>query len=263
MRNVKDLHPELQRKAAQLVALCEQQGLAVKITDCVRTAEEQADCIRRGTSSVRYPHSHHNWGTAFDFCRNDGTGAYRNDDGFFQKVGSIGQSIGLEWGGSWTSPVDMPHFQLPDWGTGTAELIRLYGTPDAFRQTWVATSQPEPKPAPEPEEQKGEFATMTENEKKNFINNHLYIPYLGRTADKGGMDFWLGQITDKTNLSELVFRFQNMQESKEYAVECAYRNIFGRKSDKEGKKYWVSYLAEHSVGQMYEQMKALRKSGSK
>lgn len=136
-RDITLCHPDLQQKAAELVEKCKQQGLIIKITDCLRDEAEQADCVRRGTSSLSYPHSHHNWGTAFDFCRNDGKGAYNDNDGFFTKVGKIGQSIGLEWGGNWYSPVDKPHFQLPDWGTGTIRLELTYKTPENFKKTWV------------------------------------------------------------------------------------------------------------------------------
>ena len=136
-RDITLCHPELQQKAAELVEKCKQQGLIIKITDCLRDEAEQADCVRRGTSSLSYPRSHHNWGTAFDFCRNDGKGAYNDNDGFFTKVGKIGQSIGLEWGGGWYSPVDKPHFQLPNWGTGTIRLELTYKTPENFKKTWV------------------------------------------------------------------------------------------------------------------------------
>ena len=136
-RDITLCHPELQKKAAELVEKCRQQGLIIKITDCLRDEAEQADCVRRGTSSLSYPHSHHNWGTAFDFCRNDGKGAYNDTDGFFTKVGKIGQSLGLEWGGAWTSPVDKPHFQLRNWGTGTTLLKLTYSSPTAFKKTWV------------------------------------------------------------------------------------------------------------------------------
>lgn len=37
-------------------------------------------------------------------------------DGSFSKVGAIGVSIGLEWGGNWKSLTDRPHFQLPRLG---------------------------------------------------------------------------------------------------------------------------------------------------
>jgi len=135
-RDITQCHPKLQEMATQLVSQCAEQGLMVMITDCVRDRDEQEACVENGYSSCHYPHSHHNWGTAFDICRNDGEGAYNDADGWFEKVGAIGQAIGLEWGGGWISPVDKPHFQLPDWGTGTAKLIQDYGTPDAFRQTW-------------------------------------------------------------------------------------------------------------------------------
>lgn len=135
-RDITKLHPRLQILASQLVAEAAKQGLKVKITDCVRSAAEQADCVRRKVSSCPYPWSHHNWGTAFDICRNDGKDAYYNADGWFEKVGRIGQKLGLEWGGAWTSPVDRPHFQLPDWGTGCGNLIKTYGTPEKFWTTW-------------------------------------------------------------------------------------------------------------------------------
>lgn len=135
-RDITQLHPRLQLLAEELVDRCRTAGLIVKITDCVRDRAEQEDCVRRGTSSCHYPYSHHNWGTAFDICRNDGKGAYNDSDGWFQKVGKIGQELGLEWGGAWVSPVDTPHFQLPDWGTGVTKLVMQYGLPENFRKTW-------------------------------------------------------------------------------------------------------------------------------
>lgn len=135
-RDITQLHPKLRNLANQLVSICNSQGLIIKITDCVRDAEEQQACVNRGTSSVRYPNSHHNWGTAFDICRNDGVGAYAEDGNFFARVGEIGRNLGLEWGGDWTSPVDKPHFQLHDWGTSTAKLKAMYGSPSTFMAQW-------------------------------------------------------------------------------------------------------------------------------
>ena len=144
-RDISQCHPELQQKAAQLVARCAEQGLIVMITDCMRDRAEQEACVAAGTSGCHYPNSHHNWGTAFDICRNDGAGAYNDSDGWFERVGAIGQAIGLEWGGAWISPVDRPHFQLPNWGTGTSGLINTYGNPDAFRATWTPAEQTKAK----------------------------------------------------------------------------------------------------------------------
>ena len=140
-RDMTLLHPELQEKFTLLVKLCASQGLKIKNTSTVRTAEEQADCVKRGTSSVSWPNSMHNWGVAVDFCRNDGTGAYHDSDGFFARVGRLAESIGLVWGGSWSHP-DKPHLQLANWGVKPSEqLIPKYGSPEAFKATWEANAQ--------------------------------------------------------------------------------------------------------------------------
>lgn len=142
-RDITLCHPKLQRLAERLVTECAKSGLEIQITDCVRNAAEQADCVRRGTSGVSYPNSHHNWGTAFDFCRADGKGAYNDRDGFFSKVGEAGKRLGLEWGGDWTKPVDKPHFQLPDWGSTASGLKSMYGTPESFKRTWIYETEEE------------------------------------------------------------------------------------------------------------------------
>jgi peptidoglycan LD-endopeptidase CwlK len=40
----------------------------------------------------------------------------------------LGQELGLEWGGNWTSIVDEPHFQLrPAWAQALNESTMLAG----------------------------------------------------------------------------------------------------------------------------------------
>ena len=143
--NVSDIHPKLKILQKKLIEECESKGLLIRITQEIRTAEEQDRLYAQGrTTSGNIVtnargsdySSHHQWGTAFDFCRNDGNDPYYDKDGFFSKVGAIGKSIGLEWGGDWKKPVDKPHFQLPDWGSTTKELKQQYGTPDEFEKTW-------------------------------------------------------------------------------------------------------------------------------
>ena len=146
-RDITLCHPELQQKAEKLVSACKGQGLLIGIGECYRTVAEQDALYAKGRTEpgsivtnakgISYS-SHHQWGTAFDIYRNDGEGAYNDSDGFFSKVGAIGVKIGLEWGGNWTSPVDKPHFQLPYWGSTTAMLKNLYGTPEEFKKTWEA-----------------------------------------------------------------------------------------------------------------------------
>lgn len=145
MRDQTKLHPILQYKIKQFLALCEEQSLKVGIGECVRTVAEQDTLYAKGrtTSGSKVTNakgstysSMHQWGVSFDFYRNDGKGAYNTSGQFFERVGAIGKSIGLEWGGDWTNPVDRPHFQLPYWGSTPLKLKSLYGTPSKFDDTW-------------------------------------------------------------------------------------------------------------------------------
>ncbi len=54
----------------------------------------------------------HNYGVAFDCAPLSVNGGIDwGNIALFKKVGKIGESIGLEWGGSWKNFPDYPHFQ--------------------------------------------------------------------------------------------------------------------------------------------------------
>ncbi len=144
-RDITMCHPELQEKASKLITECKKQGLIVKLGECFRSVDEQNTLYAQGRTKPgnivtnakgsSYD-SMHQWGVAFDVIRNDGKGAYNDSDGWFSKVGKIGKALGLEWGGDWTSPVDKPHFQLPQWGSTPSKLKKMYGNVDNFKKTW-------------------------------------------------------------------------------------------------------------------------------
>jgi peptidoglycan L-alanyl-D-glutamate endopeptidase CwlK len=141
----------------ELKALCKKNGITIGIGECLRTAAEQDALYAKGRTASgaivtnckgsSYS-SMHQWGVAFDFylvMDVDGDGktsddSYNNATGLFDKVGKLGQSIGLEWGGGWKSIVDKPHFQLPDWGSTASKLKAAYGTPDKFMKAWDSAS---------------------------------------------------------------------------------------------------------------------------
>lgn len=144
-RDITKLHPVAQLKAKQLVSLCADKGLKIQIGECLRTVAEQDALYAQGRTTAGNKvtnakgssySSMHQWGVAFDFIRVDGKGNYNDSDGFFSKVGKIGQSIGLEWGGAWKSLKDKPHFQLPDWGSSPTILKKTYKTPQNFFATF-------------------------------------------------------------------------------------------------------------------------------
>lgn len=80
----------------------------------------------------------------------------------------------------------------------------------------------------------------------------LYVAYLGRAADKAGLDYWLGELnaTPATITLEQV-RANFVNEQPEYAAEYAglsridtvtkiYNNLFGRAPDADGLAYWTT-----------------------
>lgn len=144
-RDITMCHPQLQLLANKLITECKKQGLIVKLGECFRSVAEQDALYAQGRTTkgsivtnargTSYS-SMHQWGVAFDVIRNDGKGAYNDSDNWFSKVAKIGKSLGLEWGGDWTSPVDKPHFQLPQWGSTPTKLKKLYGNVNNFKKTW-------------------------------------------------------------------------------------------------------------------------------
>jgi peptidoglycan L-alanyl-D-glutamate endopeptidase CwlK len=156
MRDISQLHPTLQQKAAQLINICEKNGLRIGIGECVRTIAEQDALYQQGRTTAGKIvtnargssfGSQHQWGIAFDFYRNDGMGAFHEAGQFFERVGALGKTIGLGWGGDWVTIKDRPHFYLSDWGSTTTKLKSQYGLPNTFMATWRTIS---PVPIPQP-----------------------------------------------------------------------------------------------------------------
>lgn len=153
MRIIADLHPQLQDKIVQLEALAKRENISFLVGECVRTVEEQDALYAKGrtkkgsivTNAKGSSYSSmHQWGVAFDVYLNmdiNGDGkrvddAYNNSTLVFNRIGKLGKSIGLEWGGEWKSIKDLPHFQLPNWGSTASMLKALYETPEKFMSSW-------------------------------------------------------------------------------------------------------------------------------
>jgi peptidoglycan L-alanyl-D-glutamate endopeptidase CwlK len=146
MRGLDKLHPEVRAKAERLSALCRDSGLPLLVTETWRTEEEQDALYAKGrtapgkvVTNCKYPYSAHCWGVAFDFCRNVKGREYDTSDDFFQRVGQLGKSIGLFWGGDFKSFKDMPHFEHPSYvvNNSVKTLVEKWGTPVAFKNSWA------------------------------------------------------------------------------------------------------------------------------
>lgn len=215
MRDINALHPKLQSLIYDLKTECEKQGLKIGIGECLRTAEEQNNLYAKGrtkkgsivTNARGSTYSSmHQWGVAFDFYRADGKGLYYNADGFFGKVGKIGKGLGLEWGGDWKSPVDLPHFQLPDWGSTPTKLKAGYKTPENFFKTWEDNAMTA--------EERQKFITLVEQvEKLTLAQEKVYhytkeLPDWARPTIQKLMDrgVYAGSSEDDLNLPETLMR---------------------------------------------------------
>lgn len=150
MRGIQHLHPELNPIASEFGSLCKAAGLNVLITETFRTTAEQNALYAQGRTTPggivtrakgdTYQ-SPHQWGVAFDFCRNVKGREYDDSDGFFGKCGAVGKQLGLRWGGDFKTFVDKPHLELIKYMPkgSTSWLKSQYGTPDKFKLTWEDT----------------------------------------------------------------------------------------------------------------------------
>ena len=114
-RRLDDLSPRFRPLAMELLARCVEQGLAVAIVDTLRTPEEHQANLAKGVSWTT--HSKHLDGDAIDICPYSVWDAHGPDklnwdvaDPVWQKLGAIGEALGLRWGGRWRVK-DMGHFE--------------------------------------------------------------------------------------------------------------------------------------------------------
>jgi peptidoglycan L-alanyl-D-glutamate endopeptidase CwlK len=107
-------------------------GITIKVISGLRTFEEQDALYAQGrtapgpkVTNAKGGQSNHNYGIAFDVGVFEGT-KYLPESPKYKAVGALGTELGLEWGGSWKTIVDQPHFQLrPAWAGNMAEKEML------------------------------------------------------------------------------------------------------------------------------------------
>ena len=117
--NIATLTAPAQAKAREWLLKCLAAGISVKIICGTRTYKEQAAEYAKGRTTAGPKvtnagpgYSWHNFGVAWDFVVFDGRGQPQWESPLMEKCGRIAESLGLEWGGSWTSFQDTPHIQL-------------------------------------------------------------------------------------------------------------------------------------------------------
>jgi peptidoglycan L-alanyl-D-glutamate endopeptidase CwlK len=127
-KNIAMLLPEVQPLARALVQKAKAVGIQIKVLSGLRTYEEQDDLYAKGRTApgpivtkVKGGYSNHNFGIAFDVGVFEGS-KYLTDSPKYKAVGALGMDLGLDWGGTWKTFRDEPHFQLrPSWAQDMSE----------------------------------------------------------------------------------------------------------------------------------------------
>lgn len=121
-RKIEDLLPPVAERCRKLIQLCDEEDIDIIITSTYRDIESQDRLYAQGrvlpgqiVTWARGGDSWHNWRRAFDVVpviNGKAVWSIRGlDKKRWLKVGEIGESLGLEWGGSWARHPDYPHFQ--------------------------------------------------------------------------------------------------------------------------------------------------------
>ena len=126
------LLPEVRPYARALIHEAAAAEITLKVISGTRTYAEQDALYAQGrtapgpkVTNARGGYSNHNHGIAFDVGVFSGD-RYVPESSAYKAAGAIGRRLGLEWGGTWTSIVDEPHFQLrPTWAAGMSERDML------------------------------------------------------------------------------------------------------------------------------------------
>jgi peptidoglycan LD-endopeptidase CwlK len=123
------VHPILAERGTRLLERCAAEGLALMVTQSVRSMAEQDQLYAQGrtapgkvVTNARAGESYHNFGLAFDVLVLDAMGKadWSPANPGWGQAGALGEELGLEWGGRWRGLVDLPHFQY----TGGVSLER-------------------------------------------------------------------------------------------------------------------------------------------
>lgn len=114
---ISSLNPYVASLASKFLELNHANNLDVRISTAFRSWDEEDRLYAQGrtipgdiVTNARGGDSYHNWGLAFD-AEPFENGKISNDMKKYLKMGKLGQKVGLEWGGTFKSIVDLPHFQ--------------------------------------------------------------------------------------------------------------------------------------------------------
>lgn len=129
-----DVNPELSQRMANTLEGTRSEGVDATVFETHRSMERQDSLYAQGRSApgrivtnVRGGGSWHNYGLAADVImyNEQGTPGWHNDAPW-DRYGAHAEANGLEWGGNWSSFVDLPHSELSPDNTRASSLRGTY-----------------------------------------------------------------------------------------------------------------------------------------
>ena len=125
------LEPNFRKKVKKLLTKAKKEGMELRVISAYRDCESQNRLYAKGrtmsgkiVTHARCGQSSHNYKRAVDVVEfKDGIPLWSNPN--WNRIGEIGESVGLNWGGRWKTIVDKPHFQDLK-GRTIASLYKAY-----------------------------------------------------------------------------------------------------------------------------------------
>lgn len=160
----------------------------------------------------------------------------KQSDGVVVAEGGYNDSV--HWGRKLKKAevVEKGNFLITRYGTGNETVA-----PDP-----VPVSVPEPAPAAEP--------VPVDTAKVTSFVSRCYNLILGREADEGGLNNWVGQLASgSSNAATIISNFLGSQEyisqnrSNAETVDILYSTMLNRPADEAGKAHWAGFLDHGDV----------------
>ena len=90
----------------------------------------------------------------------------------------------------------------------------------------------------------------------------LYSGILGRTSDKGGLDYWTQQFGDTIDASEVAQFQAGAKPELAQKVSSIYQDLFGRDAGTGGQNYWTNQVNSGVIGSVSDLTNAISKGAS-
>lgn len=111
--DLNSLHPFFRDQVVTLIKRCKEKGITLSIVETYRSHAKQHEYKTMGKeyTGSGAGQSKHQYGLAVDVVPVIDSTAVWDNSALWRKIGTIGEKLGLRWGGRWRKPYDPGHFE--------------------------------------------------------------------------------------------------------------------------------------------------------